>query len=350
MFLVAFLMKSIGNKGKVKFNFLMIAVLVSDLLLASAEFLSGGPGLESRLSLDISLFLFPVILANNSFLSKRALTFISILVVILEFLLFLRIQYFPSLGENVLTAHFCVNVAVGVILLLNLLYIFWLVFLFVSIKRGIRKRSSWSVSGMFVDLVHFLCLMAVAMVLMVTCNVLGSYQGIHVVASDLVMCVLLATSLLKLISKEALVPVAGFRGIVGKIMTDCSEEILEQKNNASSDDSNWDLYVRVVDYFENEQPYLNPYLSLQNIASELFTNKVYVSKAITMYSGRNFCQFVNYYRVRYSMSVARNNPMVSVRELAARSGFNNVTTFTTAFQSYVKAHPKDWIRKCLTKQ
>ena len=57
MFLVAFLMKSIGNKGKVKFNFLMIAVLVSDLLLASAEFLSGGPGLESRLSLDISLFL-----------------------------------------------------------------------------------------------------------------------------------------------------------------------------------------------------------------------------------------------------------------------------------------------------
>ena len=105
-----------------------------------------------------------------------------------------------------------------------------------------------------------------------------------------------------------------------------------------------------MDYFENEQPYLNPYLSLQNIASELFTNKVYVSKAITMYSGRNFCQFVNYYRVRYSMSIVRANPMVSVRELAARSGFNNVTTFTTAFQSYVKAHPKDWIRKCLTKQ
>ena len=105
------------------------------------------------------------------------------------------------------------------------------------------------------------------------------------------------------------------------------------------------LYERVLEYFVEEKPYLNPNLTINDIVEVVFSNKLYISKAISQYTGRNFCQFVNYYRVIHAVELYRNNTNLKVLELASRSGFNSVVSFGMAFRLYMGEKPGDWCRK-----
>ena len=110
-----------------------------------------------------------------------------------------------------------------------------------------------------------------------------------------------------------------------------------------------DIYERVVLHFEMEKPFLNGNLSINDVVRVVYSNKVYISKAICHYTGRNFCQFVNYYRVIYSMEIFRKQPGLKVAELAGLSGFNCTVSFTTAFRLFMNETPSEWCRKERTK-
>ncbi len=106
-----------------------------------------------------------------------------------------------------------------------------------------------------------------------------------------------------------------------------------------------DLYERIVDYFEAEKPYLDGDLTINLLVRELYSNKMYISRAISHFTGRNFCQFVNYYRVVHSMDSFRNNPDLKVHELATMSGFNTIVSYNMAFRLFMGENPSEWCRK-----
>ena len=106
-----------------------------------------------------------------------------------------------------------------------------------------------------------------------------------------------------------------------------------------------ELYERIVLYFEMSKPYLDGNLTINDVVKAVYSNKVYISKAICHYTGRNFRQFVNYYRIMYSMNVFRENPEMKVAELAERSGFNTIVSFTMAFRLFMNETPSEWCRK-----
>ncbi len=105
------------------------------------------------------------------------------------------------------------------------------------------------------------------------------------------------------------------------------------------------IYERVQHYFDKERPYLNNELTINDIVDVVYTNKLYISRAISHHTGRNFCQFVNYYRISYAVEMFRNNPQLKIIELAGRSGFNSTTSFSAAFRLYIGDKPSDWCRK-----
>ena len=105
------------------------------------------------------------------------------------------------------------------------------------------------------------------------------------------------------------------------------------------------IYERVVQLFENDRMYLNSELTINDVVKIVYTNKLYISRAISQFTGRNFCQFVNYYRVIHSVRLFRENPELKVSELAAQSGFNSSVTFAMAFRLYMSESPSDWCRK-----
>lgn len=106
-----------------------------------------------------------------------------------------------------------------------------------------------------------------------------------------------------------------------------------------------DLYERITALFEAEKPYLNNNLTINDIVRKLYSNKLYISRAISQFTGRNFCQFVNYYRVMHSIEIFRNNPELKIHELAVQSGFNSIVSYNMAFRLFMGENPSDWCRR-----
>ena len=121
---------------------------------------------------------------------------------------------------------------------------------------------------------------------------------------------------------------------------------IENINSVPEDENVFkELYERIQNLFEEEKPYLNGNLTINDIVSVVFSNKVYISKAISMYSGRNFCQYVNYHRVMYSMEYFRAHPETKMSELWPHCGFNTSVSFNMAFRLFMGENPSDWCRK-----
>ncbi len=106
-----------------------------------------------------------------------------------------------------------------------------------------------------------------------------------------------------------------------------------------------ELYDRVVAYFETRKPFLDSDLTINSVVKDMYSNKLYISKAISRFTGRNFCQFVNYYRVMYSMECFRENQETKVHELASMSGFNSVVSYNMAFRLFMGENPSEWCRR-----
>lgn len=108
------------------------------------------------------------------------------------------------------------------------------------------------------------------------------------------------------------------------------------------------LYARVVSLMEQKRPFLDDEFGLEDLALSVFTNKSYLSKTINVMSGRNFSQFVNYYRIQYSMELMRKDPRLRVVDLALMSGFHTTVTFTMAFKLNVGETPSQYLERVRT--
>ena len=102
------------------------------------------------------------------------------------------------------------------------------------------------------------------------------------------------------------------------------------------------LYDRCCRYMADRKPFLVESFSLGDLANVLFTNKVYLSKTINYYSGKNFRSYINYYRVMYAMELFRKNKSLTVTELGSLAGFHSGTTFNQAFKAVMQESPSTW--------
>ena len=104
------------------------------------------------------------------------------------------------------------------------------------------------------------------------------------------------------------------------------------------------IFERIKDYMENKQPYLEYDFQMSDMAEAVYTNKSYVSKTINAMAGKNFCQFVNSYRVRYAVHIMHKNPKIKVGELALMSGFSSMVSFDMAFKLHMNTTPSEYLR------
>ena len=131
-----------------------------------------------------------------------------------------------------------------------------------------------------------------------------------------------------------------------RILESLKVAAVEVPNDVTKADTAYqEIYDRIVAYFETEKPYLRSDLIIDDLVKVVFSNKLYISRAISQITGRNFCQFVNYYRVIHSMECFRNNPDHKIHELASMSGFNSIVSYNMAFRLFMGENPSDWCRK-----
>lgn len=105
------------------------------------------------------------------------------------------------------------------------------------------------------------------------------------------------------------------------------------------------VYERAMNLMEQKRPFLDYDFSLEDLASAVFTNKSYLSRSINIMSGRNFKQFVNYYRIHYCLELIRQDPHLKVLNLSSMSGFRSTVTFNLAFKLNMGETPSKYMEK-----
>ena len=98
------------------------------------------------------------------------------------------------------------------------------------------------------------------------------------------------------------------------------------------------------DVMEAKRLYLNPDLTVADIATELGTNRTYVSNLINQYLNTTFSNYVNAYRVRYAKKLLLKTDD-TIEEIYQESGFQSRTTFWRAFAQIAGCTPKEYRRK-----
>lgn len=104
---------------------------------------------------------------------------------------------------------------------------------------------------------------------------------------------------------------------------------------------------RLIRFVEKEKPYLDPGLSLRSLASAIDIHPNQLSWLLNESIGKNFNEFVNYYRVEAFKQLATDstNAHLSLLGLAYESGFNSKTVFNTYFKKETGLTPKQFLKE-----
>jgi AraC-like DNA-binding protein len=115
--------------------------------------------------------------------------------------------------------------------------------------------------------------------------------------------------------------------------------------NDQLDDRDDNIRRRLIKYFEEEKPYLRADLSINEVASYLYSNKSYVSRVINDHFKKNFNQFVNFYRIEEAKRIFLIDRSLSITNWYQKAGFGSMASFCISFRIYTGASPADWCKE-----
>jgi AraC-like DNA-binding protein len=106
------------------------------------------------------------------------------------------------------------------------------------------------------------------------------------------------------------------------------------------------LRRRLQAYMADERPYLEPELTLTELAQRLHSNTSILSKVINTGCGQNFNDFVNTYRVAEARRKLADPRFAhySLVGVALESGFNSKSTFNRVFKKLTGQAPSEVVR------
>ncbi len=101
------------------------------------------------------------------------------------------------------------------------------------------------------------------------------------------------------------------------------------------------LKLELMELFEKDKIFLDKYLNLQSVASQLNTNTSYLSTLINSAYQCNFIQFLHKYRVLEACEILsrEENEIYTMEAIAEMSGFTSKTAFNKAFKELTGLTP-----------
>lgn len=213
-----------------------------------------------------------------------------------------------------------------------------------DVKSVMKSGNSWSFVNLCVDFIYVLSPMMVLILLYMLRTTLPAVFIYALPASAVLLILEVIAVAVRISYDSAFVILHEHERVIVESMKIAHMDV-PSSSDPKGDSMYKELYDRVVLYFDLSKPYLDGNLTINDVVKEVYSNKVYISKAIFHYTGRNFRQFVNYYRVIYSMDLFRANLEFKVAELAEKSGFNTMVSYTMAFRLFMNETPSEWCRR-----
>lgn len=107
-----------------------------------------------------------------------------------------------------------------------------------------------------------------------------------------------------------------------------------------------ELVKRLNALIQKEKPFLNPDLTLKELANKLSTNSSELSNTINQTFQKNFNDYINDLRIEEFVTLNKldENKTFTLEALAYDSGFNSKSTFNRAFKKLRGDAPATWLK------
>ena len=122
------------------------------------------------------------------------------------------------------------------------------------------------------------------------------------------------------------------------------EEKPEAKTHVIPKHEAYFLLKKINNYMLQSEPFLNPELSLKQLATELKTPERLLSGVINQYSNQNFYDFINNFRIEKAKKLLAEDTLKksTIQEIFYDSGFNSKSTFNLAFKKSTGITPTEF--------
>jgi AraC-like DNA-binding protein len=99
-------------------------------------------------------------------------------------------------------------------------------------------------------------------------------------------------------------------------------------------------------YFQRQQPYLDPELDLQRVAKESGYSRNQISYLLNQVLGQSFYRYVNQARLQHLLAALdAATPPLRIDELAFAAGFNSLSAFYSCFRQHTGLSPKAYAKQ-----
>lgn len=316
---------------------MMPLLLYMEAVLVMCDLWSGGSGFAIRLVADVMLVIIPLsVLSSSLWNISRSSKIVYCAEVLIGVLSMYHIMCSAGLSRPMNPETF-LWMTVFLVLIYVLLFLAGVWFRVREVRAVMQAGTVWAGISLATEAVYVVIVLLEVVVLIALS---GSADFIGPVVALLLGGAMAACGL-RIASDSLFVLMKRHERRIVESMKISPVEV----SGMEADDVYKDIYERVLEYFDRDKPFLNGDLTINDVVSVVFTNKLYISRAISQHTGRNFCQFVNYHRVMYSVDCFRKNPDLKVTELWSMCGFNTIVSYNMAFKLFMGENPSDWCRK-----
>ena len=124
-----------------------------------------------------------------------------------------------------------------------------------------------------------------------------------------------------------------------------------QNNNSSNENANKIMFNQtneqvnyILEYVKNNKPYLDPQLSIRQLAKQIDIPAHQLSKILNENIGKNFFDFVNSYRIEEVKQKIIINKDFTIMAIANDCGFNSKSSFNRIFKNYTGYTPTQFLQ------
>jgi len=128
----------------------------------------------------------------------------------------------------------------------------------------------------------------------------------------------------------------------GDIIPEMEREAKELISPAELDDAYTRLLPEFVQLIDEDKVFLQPNITLEDIARQLHSNRTYISRLINEKFECNFHEFISRKRIEYAQTLILQNPMFTREEIARESGFLHPSNFSRIFKNQTSLTFSEW--------